>query len=135
MKHLILFVGLLISSHFLSAQKVSNINFDAVKKTADSSSGNYKKLLDRFIKADTTLTKEDYNTIYYGQCFQNDYDPYGADEDFDKFKKLYQGEDFTNALPIALKMVEKNPMDMKMTFKALVCYYKLNDEAGKFKMG
>lgn len=134
MKQFILVAFLLISNYFLSAQKVSNIDFDAIKKTSDSS-GNYKKLLDRFVKADTTLTQEDYTTLYYGQCFQKDYDPYGTDDDFNKFKKLYQEQDFTKALPIALKMIEKKPMDMKMTFKALVCYYKLNDEAGKLKMG
>jgi hypothetical protein len=135
MKKFTLFIYLLLCSYVLSAQKIANVDFDAVKKSSDSSSGAYKKLLDRFVKADTTLTKKDYTTLYYGQCFQKEYDPYGTDDNFDKFKKFYQGEDFTKALPYALKMIEKNPMDMKMTFKALVCYYKMNDEAGKFKMG
>ena len=135
MRKLLVFSAILLCSYILPAQKISRIDFDAIKKSLEASPGLYKKLVDRFTAADTTLTEDNYTTLYYGQCFQKEYDPYGTDPDFDIFKELYQQEDFTKALPYALKMIGKNPMDMKMTFKALVCYYKMNDEAGKVKMG
>lgn len=135
MKKLILLAGWLFCNLGLFAQKISNINFDDIKKTLDASPGLYKQLLDRFVQADTTLTKDDYNTLYYGQCYQKNYDPYGNDADnFDKFKKPYLAGEYKDALPFALKMIENNPMDMKMTFKALVCYHKLQDEEGIQKM-
>ena len=103
MKKLILLAGWLFCSLGIYSQKVSNVNFDAVKKTLDATPGLYKQLLDRFVQADTTLTKDDYNTLYYGQCFQKNYDPYGNDDDnFDKFKKPYLAGEYKEALPFAL---------------------------------
>jgi hypothetical protein len=87
------------------------------------------------VQADTSLTKDDYTTLYYGQCYQKNYDPYGSDADnLDKFKKPYLAGEYKEALPFALKMIEKNPLDMKMTFKALVCYHEIKDEDGIQKM-
>ena len=65
MKKLTLLAGLLMCSVILFAQKVSNIDFTAIKKSLDASPQLYQQLLDRFVKSDTTLTKDDYYTLYY----------------------------------------------------------------------
>jgi hypothetical protein len=124
-----------LNTSLVFSQKISNIDFDKIKSKLEESGGFYKKLLERFIDADSTLTQEEYNIIYYGQCFQKNYNPYFRDtENFDKFRKHYQENDFAKALPIALKMIGKDPLDMKMTFYTLVCYHGLKDEDGKSKM-
>src|SRR5258708_1113063 len=75
MKKIVFIAVLLFSSCFSFSQKISNVDFDAVKKKLDTDPGLYKQLLDRFIQSDSTLTNEDYYLIYYGQCFQPSYDP------------------------------------------------------------
>jgi Domain of unknown function (DUF4919) len=131
MKRIICCTLLLLFSLFLFSQKISNVDFDYIKKTMDASPGLYKELLNRFVTGDSTLTKEQYSILYYGQCFNDDYNPYGSDsENFDKFKKFYLDEKYDKALPLALKMITKSPLDMKMTFKALVCYHKLENQDG-----
>jgi Domain of unknown function (DUF4919) len=135
MKKLLLSVGLLLCTFISFAQKVSNVDFDAIKKSLDASPGLYKNLVNRLKDSDTTLTADDYNTLYYGQCFQKDYDPYGSDtRNFDEFKKYYEDKDFAKALPCGMKMIDKNPMDIRMTFKALLCNHYLKDEENKAKM-
>lgn len=130
---LLLVIGLVCMRS--NAQKVSNIDFDAVKKSLDNSPKMYTGLLERFRQADSTLTNDEYKLIYYGQCFQKSYNPYGNDQkNFDSFKKYYQDEKFEQALPFALKMIDNNPLNMKMTFLALVCYHHINDVAGKANM-
>jgi hypothetical protein len=135
MKKLIIAAGLLLCSSVLFAQKISNVDFDAIKKTLDDSPDLYKNLMNRFKDSDSTLTANDYSLLYYGQCFQKEYNPYGSDrENFEEFKKHYQKEEYEKALPFVLKMIAKNPMDVQMTFKALVCYHYMKDEENKAKM-
>lgn len=135
MKKIILLAGVLLCSLHLFSQKISNIDFDALKKTLDASPTLYKDLMNRFVQSDSTLTGGDYSTLYYGQCLQESYNPYGSDmKNFDDFKKYYLEQDYAKALPYAMKMIEKDPMDIQMTFKALVCNHYLKDEASKAKM-
>ncbi len=117
------------------SQQVSNVNFTEIKQKLEADKDLYKSLQKRFTKTDTTLTAEDFQVLYYGQCFQKNYQPYGKDYDnIEKFKKYFLKSDYANALPVALTMIGNNPMDMEMTFKALVCYYELKDEEGKAAM-
>lgn len=135
MKKLVFITALLFSFDFSFSQKISNVDFDAIKKTLDADSGLYKQLLDRFIQSDSTLSSEDYQLIYYGQCFRSNYDPNEPDgEDFKKFQKYFNAENYDKALPYALKLIEKNPLEMRMTLKAIVCYYYLNDVANRPKL-
>lgn len=135
MKRTILISALLFLFTSLSAQKISNVDFDAIRKSLDGDPKLYARLTERFRAGDSSLTYDEYRIIYYGQCFQKGYNPYGSDsKNSDAFTKKYLAKEFDKALPYALKMIENNPMDMRMTFKALVCYHQLKDEAGIAKM-
>jgi hypothetical protein len=135
MKKLIFLAGWLFCSLTLFSQKVSNVDFDAIKKTLEDAPGLYKQLLDRFIQSDSTLTREDYYLVYYGQCFQSGYNPNGIDhENYDKFKEYFSTENYVKALPYAVKIIDKKPLDMEMTLKALLCYYFLNDDSNRLKL-
>ena len=82
--------------------------------------------------ADSTLTEEEVKVIYYGQCFQDKYNPYGTDsKNFDKFKEYFQKSNYEKALPFVLNMLEKDPMDLKMTYYAIICYHYIEDSANK----
>jgi hypothetical protein len=135
MKKIILLKGLLfLCVAVISAQKISKVDFDAIKKSLDANPALYKNLVNRIKNSDTTLTAADYSTLYYGQCFQTDYSPYGSDSNLDEFNKHYQKQEYAKALPIAMKILDKNPIDIRMTFKALVCNHYLKDEENKAKM-
>lgn len=135
MKKIAFIAVLLFSSCFSFSQKISNVDFDAIKKKLDADLGLYKQLLDRFIQSDSTLTNEDYYLVYYGQCFQSSYDPNSVDHDnYDKFKKYFSAENYAKALPYAMKIIDKKPLDMEMTLKALLCYHFLNDDTNRLKL-
>jgi hypothetical protein len=119
----------------ISAQKISNVDFDSVSTALDAKQDLYKELIIRYKKADTTLTPGEFKVLYYGQCLQKDYNPYGGSgKNFDKFKEYYDKEDYKKALPFALKILDEDPMDLQMTFKTLVCYHYLNDMENKTTM-
>ncbi len=135
MKKLLLSAGLLLCSFVPFAQKVSNVDFDAIKKALEGTPGLYQQLLDRFIRSDSTLNSEDYKLIYYGQCFQSNYNPNAIDqENYGKFKEYFSAENYAKALPYAVKIIDKYPLDMEMTLKALLCYYFLNDDSNRLKL-
>jgi hypothetical protein len=135
MKKLVFIIALLFSTGFSYSQKISNVDFDAIKRKLDADPGLYKQLLDLFIQADSTLSNEDYYLVYYGQCFQPSYDPNSVDhENYDKFKEYYSAENYVRALPYAMKIIDKKPLDMEMTLKALLCYYSLNDDTNRLKL-
>lgn len=135
MKRLVFITALLFSTGFSFSQKISNVDFDAIKKTLDADPGLYKQLLDRFIQSDSTFSNEDYYLVYYGQCFQPDYDPNSVDhENYDKFKKYYYAENYVKALPYAVNIIEKKPLNMQMTLKALLCYSFLNNDTNRVKL-
>ncbi len=95
----------------------------------------YNKLVDRFKNFDSNLTVDDYSILYYGQCFQKEYNPYGSDyENSDKFKSFYEKKDYEKALPLGLKMIDKDPMNIRMNFKVLVCYHYLKNDEKKAQM-
>lgn len=135
MRRLIILMFIAILCNAVQAQKISNTDFDALKRMLTEKAGLYKELVGRFKNADSTLTEADYSVLYYGQCFQKEYNPYGQDEEnFDKFKKNYDAQDYSKAIPYALKMLDKDPMNVRMNFKALVCYHYLGDNENKAKM-
>ncbi len=136
MKKSILLIMGFICCLFAFSQQVSKVNFDAIKKSLETNPGLYKDLLSKLKKSDTTLSKEDYHTLYYGQCFQDNYNPYGSDyKNLDDFKKHYQAQNYEKALPFALDMLKNNPLDLQMIFKTLVCHHYVNDMESKAKVG
>ena len=134
MKKIPALLSLLFFVSTLFAQKISDVDFDSIKKKIDTEPALYKNLMKRFLESDTSLTKTEVDILYYGQCFQPDYSPYGSDPNAKIFQDHYRKEEFKEALVPALAIIEKNPMDLQMTFKVLVCYHYLHDEVNKLKI-
>jgi len=125
-------IGLLIGFFIhcnIYAQKVSNINFDEVKQLTQDSNSPYffPKLLSRFIIADTTLTQKEFSLLYYGNSYQKSYSPYGNSDKKDEFYKFYNKKNYKEAIPIGEKILSENAINLKMSFKLLVCYNELGD--------
>jgi len=113
----------------LFAQQIGKIDFDEIKLlTQDSLSETYyPKLIERFVSFDTTLTENDYKLLYYGNIFTESYDPYGRSDTEDEFLELYNKQEYTQAIPLGLKVLEENPINTTVLFKMFVIYYQLSD--------
>ena len=125
---------LTVSSAVL-AQKVSKIDFDLIKtETTNAESEHfYPNLLTRYVEGDTNLTIEDYAFIYYGNVFTENYNPYGLSKDQSKFMELYREKKYEKAIAYGEKVLKENPVNLKITFKMMVCYHVL-EEVEKSKL-
>lgn len=135
MKKALLVVCILCTGLVINAQLISNVDFTSIKKKLDSLPALYSTLAGRFIASDSTLTPEEIRIVYYGQCFQKDYNPYGDDrENSEKFLKYYKEEKYADALPYIMKIIKAYPYDTRMLFKAIVCNHVTKDMATKEKL-
>jgi hypothetical protein len=120
---------ILLSANSGFSQKISNIDFDLVKKkTQDkSSSYYYPVLIKRFINGDSTLKAQDYGYIYYGYVFSEYYNPYGESEKEKLFAEAYKNAEFGNAILLGEEALFTDPVNPGILFKLLICY----DQMGK----
>lgn len=126
---LISLICLLTISSTVLAQKVSKIDFDLIKaETTNSESEHYyPKLLTRFVEGDTNLTIEDYAFVYYGNVFTDNYNPYGLSKDQSKFMELYREKKYKKAIAYGEKVLKENPVNLKITFKMMVCHHVIEE--------
>jgi len=119
---------------FSFAQRVSKVDFDLIKAETENpeSEYSYPKLLKRYLEADSTLTINDYAFIYYGNVFTKNYNPYGLSDDDGKVMELYKKKKYKRAVSYGEKILKENPVNLRITFKMMVCYHLL-DELGKAK--
>lgn len=130
MKHFwIIFLSMVLLHHTSIAQKISNVDFDLIKKetTNPNSSNFYSKLVERMEQGDTNLTIEDYAFIYYGHAFQDNYNPYGEADQQEKFMEVYKAQQFNEALKLGEEILKQNPASIKLTFKMMVCAHGIED--------
>jgi hypothetical protein len=134
MKKVTILLLLLSCSFIVPAQKVLTIDFDQIKKQIEDPQSPmfYPALMARFEKGDS-LSAEELKHVYYGSAFLPGYDPYNASSP-ESFVKLYQEKRFGEAIPIGLKELARDPVNLKLTFRMLVCYNqtKNNDSAMLF---
>lgn len=114
----------------ISAQKISDIDFDDIKlRTRDSlSEYYYPLLLHRFLQGDSTLTPQEYRYIYYGNVYYDKYNPYGTSENEKKFLELYTQKEYREALKPGLEELNENPVNMTLLYRVMVCYYRLGEK-------
>jgi hypothetical protein len=118
------------------SQIVSSINFGEIRQqVSDSSSARfYPHLLERLLSFDTTLTKKDYQALYYGSVFQPDYQPYwenpekaGFLVDYRDIDQLEQDKDKFDLVVRALKILQQNPIDLEILIGISIIYYHLGN--------
>ena len=127
--HLLSIVFLLGMFTPLLGQKITTVEFDTIKKHIEDNSSTYyyPRLLERFVKGDTTLYFSEYECIYYGTIFSAKYRPYGGYENEDKFFDYYRKGKYKKAIPFGEKILAENPVNLSITFKMIVCYSALNN--------
>ncbi len=128
-KLFILWVSLLWGS-VLFGQKISNIDFDEVKRlTQDSLSDYYYPVLTkRFLELDAHLSAKEYSLIYYGSVFSKNYNPYGKSTAENQFLDVYKEKKYSEAIEIGVKVLEENPANLAVVYKIYAAYFLSNDK-------
>lgn len=84
----------------------------------------YRALLERFEQADTTLTSEELQKVYFGYSFTTDYDP---SETFPEVEKAYEAADYEQSLKLAEEALRLNPVSLDLNVIALASADRMRD--------
>ena len=122
-------------SHSLFGQKVSNIDFDEIKLATQDSSSNYyyPSLIERFYNLDASLSKKEYEYIYFGNVFTDHYNPYGSSESEKKFLEMFRQGKFDEAVLYGQEVISENPVNLGILFRMLICHHRLGDKVNAQK--
>lgn len=117
------------------AQEVDAPNYNEIRKGMNNPNSDtyYPRLMDRYLKQDTTLSLQQYRTLYYGFTLQDDFVPYQPERDEllnlrtqitknPKDKVLV-----SRALNVALNSYKDNPFSLLAIQTIAFCYSSLED--------
>lgn len=126
MKTALSIIFFLITMNVSFSQKISNVDYDLIKKEVNDSSSfyYYPKMIELFNR-NLTLTPEEYIFLYYGNIYYKNYNPYGYGDIASEFKKLVRSEKYAEAIPLGKKVLETNPINLDVLYKMLICYHYL----------
>jgi len=119
------FFFFIVYSISVNGQRLSRIDFDEIKKEVERNDGDYfyPQLVNRLIAQDTTLRKEDYKHLYYGNVFQSYYYPYGSTEKEKTFEDAYLlNNDFDKIEHLGLDVLKENPVNLKVMLQLIFLY-------------
>jgi len=126
-----IFIGLLVIvfSQWLYGQKVSNIDFDEIKKAIQDNQSDYyyPLLIERFINFDTSFTETEYQHIYYVSVYSDNYSPYRTSDNEKQFIEKFNQKKFEEAIPYGKEVLTENPVNLRFLFRMFICYQELND--------
>jgi len=134
-KLLLLFV--VLSCFQLSAQATSEKpDYAQIEKSISDAASEmyYPKLMDRFLKGDTTMTLPQRRHLYYGFRFQKSYNPSGIPKEAQTLRTLLQKKPMSDAdalevITIGKKILAGNPFDMRMMNVLLYASEQVKDMA------
>jgi hypothetical protein len=129
-KHLLFLISILVV-HWGYTQIISKIDFELIRQqSTDSSSALfYPDLNDRLQRLDTSLKKEEYRVLYYGNIFQENYHPYGATETEKTFNDAFkQGDSLSQLLPLAQSVLNENPVNLDLFYKMIISANRAKDK-------
>lgn len=101
----------------LSARESVNVDLNRIEVEMTMNPSHYRQLLDRFVKADTTLTADELATVYYGQGFTIDYDP---DITFPLVAEAYDRKDYATVTELSEALLDQYPLSLDLLVMGLV---------------
>jgi hypothetical protein len=94
----------------------------------------YPQLMERLVKSDTLLTREDYRHLYFGYVFQPGYNAFWRSPNDKKMKEYYQKatletQDYDKIIKLINQSLEGFPFDLKqLNFLSYIYHLKGEDE-------
>ena len=109
---------------FAQKKQFLDINYSKIEKFVKSEDNQFKQLMDRFEKGDTTLTTDELAIIYYGSFYSTDYTYTDASRTLrDKMKE----KDFEGAFALCKEELKKSPASLDLLYKAATCAKQTGD--------
>jgi hypothetical protein len=123
-------IQILVLFTMTSFGQIKPIDLNEIKSI--STTDNYKRLFDRYIANDTTLLLSDYQTIYYGQAFQDNFRP-GARHDSIRALNLYLNStkdsvDFRKVLNYTQQILKDFPFNIDQIYITGIAYDKIGEQ-------
>lgn len=106
-------------------QQFSRVDFDAIKVAVEDSNGvfYYPHLVNRMVEQDTSLSRDEFKHIYYGNVYQSYYYPYGSTEIEKNFEHAYvQNNNVEKIEELGLAVLAENPVNLKVLLKMIFLY-------------
>lgn len=112
------------------AQIISNIDFNEIETLITDSTSDYfyDSLLVRYKSGDTTLIDKEYQCLYYGYTFQDEYNPYSTHKDKKEFKENIRNENYEEALTHAEAILADDPFDLEAIYLMYYAHRELGNE-------
>jgi hypothetical protein len=123
-------IQILVLITLTSFGQKTGIDLKEIKSIANTDT--YKKLLDRFISNDTTLSSDEYKVLYYGQAFQENYRP-NSRHDSIRALNMYLNKginsiDFNKVLNFTAQILKDFPFNIEQIYITGVIYDKLGGQ-------
>ena len=132
---LLLFVFFTVSS-VVGQSFISKPDYKKIEKNIKDKKSNlyFESLMNRFKNADSTMTLDEKQHLYYGFTFTKDYNPYDRSGILDTiFSKLNEPDttkiNYSDVLHLCNQHVAKSPFDLRIYNAMLYLNEKLDDKA------
>jgi putative uncharacterized protein (fragment) len=107
--------------------RAQNFDINAVEVEVNMNPARYRTLLDRFERADTTLSAGELALVYFGYAFTPEYVPF---ESFANVQTAYEEADYMRAEQLAADALKLNPVSLELSVIALASADHLRGEGG-----
>ncbi len=115
MKKSVLLCLFCVAALLAGAQSINRLEIDykSIEEAVTSNPGNYDSLLQRFIRADTTLTDQECAVVYYGFSFREGYMPLIIDSEM--MTAVKEG-DYEKTIAEATRILDENPVYLRANY-------------------
>lgn len=117
-KSILLALLTLIAAAGARAEQSERIDVDLnlIKVNVTMHPEHYRELLDRYMKADTTLRLDEVATVYYGSASTVDYAP---DLTFPEIDEAIAAEDYAKAYDLSIKAAKEAPVSLPVLINVI----------------
>lgn len=115
------------------AQRISGVDFDAIRRAVSDTASpyHYPRLWRRLLDGDRTLGPQELRHLYYGQVYQDSYDPINAGL-FDREREYFASEragEWPQAAAAVRDLVRRDPLNLKYNRMAAASLPQCGDSA------
>lgn len=125
------FILMIMAAVSTSATKRIDINIETIKTSVQSSPDEYRKLLNRFIVADSTLTLDQLATVYYGAPFFADINVGRYDA---KIDEAYSKRDFNLMYLLSDNALRENPVSLNLLAMTFISANNCDEAQAKYNL-
>jgi hypothetical protein len=122
-------INFLLLMALLSFGQTKRIDLDEIKSIVQTDA--YKKLFDRFLNNDTTLSLNEYRIIYYGHAFTQNYRPNSRHDSISVLNKYLNSRnpiDFKKVLNYTQQILREFPFNIEQIFINGIAYNQLGQK-------